>query len=147
MDCTAGGSIWRFRHATCPGWDSLGDLLVHGEAAYGELAKEDQEAGGYEYKTLREAKYVANAVPLSIRMDKLGFSHHQLVAPLYAADEDGNQTEESAEAQRSWLQRAVDNSWSVAEMRGAIRDDKLKRDRAANPLPGGRRGADRGHCP
>ena len=40
------------------------------------------EATGYENKTLRNAKWVAGSFELSMRMDNLSWTHHQIVAAL-----------------------------------------------------------------
>ena len=94
----------------------LGDLLVHGEASYGEL--EEVGDGRYEYSTLRDAKYVSANVPLSVRTDTLSFTHHHLVAPL------------PKQEQKKWLKKAEKAGWSVAELRKALRA-------ARNGKPGG----------
>ena len=51
----------------------LGDLLAFGEATYGELDSAESGDGKYSRKSLYEAKYVAQHVPFSIRMETLSF--------------------------------------------------------------------------
>lgn len=70
---------------------------------------------GFERKTLREYAYVARKS--SIRMDDLSWGHHQVVVPL------------SPPEQREWLEAALRNGWTVAELR-----HELRRRRAATPL-------------
>jgi len=97
----------------------VGDLLNFGEATYDEV----EEDGPYDRKTLREAKYVADNVALSIRMDNLTWGHHQLVAQL------------PARQQVRWLKRAAKDTLTVGEMRKAIRQERLEAERAAAQKP------------
>lgn len=84
----------------------LGDWCNYGDREWGEKYTAIAEATGYAEKTLREYAYVA--ANLSIRVDKLSFKHHQIVAGM------------DAEEQRYWLNCAVDGGWSTAELRKAI---------------------------
>ncbi|MHB8598382.1 MAG: DNA methyltransferase [Ktedonobacteraceae bacterium] len=61
----------------------IGDWLIYGEEHYGktDYEKAIQETG-LSYQTLRDYKWVATALPLLIRNDKLGFHHHRAVASL-----------------------------------------------------------------
>ena len=70
----------------------IGDWLNYGtehyeidgqKLTYGQ-ATELLEAKGlnFSYGTLRNDKYVAETIPLSLRNDKLRWNHHYLVAPL-----------------------------------------------------------------
>ena len=52
----------------------LGDLLVFGEATYEEL--EEAGDGRYSQRSLYEAKYVAEHVPFSIRIETLAEASH-----------------------------------------------------------------------
>jgi hypothetical protein len=83
-----------------------GDWLAYGQERWKTDYGLALERSGYKYKTLREACYVARSVELSIRMDNLGWHHHQLVAALKDKDR-----------QRYWLGRAAREGWTVAEMR------------------------------
>lgn len=82
---------------TYPEWEAIGELLdkiegsVHwwigdwlnfGEQRYGEMYSQPLDETKYEYKTLRNDKYVADKVELSRRRDNLSYSHHCEVAPL-----------------------------------------------------------------
>lgn len=93
----------------------IGDWLVFGEREYKETYAKTVEATGYDYGTLRTYAYVCSKVDLSIRIDKLSFAHHQLVAPFQLPDGSPD-TEKQAE----WLQKAVENEWSIAQMREAM---------------------------
>lgn len=89
----------------------IGDWILNGEFQWGQTYEAMAEQTGYEVKTLREYKYVCRSVHLSIRMDKLSFGHHQLVAKL------------SQDEQVKWLEWAANCNPipSVAEMRKAMR--------------------------
>ncbi|MFZ4816962.1 MAG: hypothetical protein ACOYL5_20670 [Phototrophicaceae bacterium] len=87
----------------------LGDWLAYGEnRQWGETYQQMADQFGYNVQSLRDYAYVCRNVDLSIRIDKLTFGHHQVVAPL------------NPEAQRVWLQAAEDNRWSIAALRKAI---------------------------
>jgi len=66
-----------------------------------------------EYQALRNYKWVANNVELSLRKDNLTWSHHNEVAKL------------EPEEQEYWLNEAVEQGYTVRGLREAIRDDKL----------------------
>ena len=63
---------------------------------------------GFDPGYLRNLKYVCSRVELSLRSDKLTFSHHTLVAPCDPAD------------QKKWLTLAANNHWTVKELREAM---------------------------
>ena len=90
---------------------AVGDWINYGERKWGERyaqAIEDIEA---QYQTLRNWSYVAAQVPLSLRRDKLTYSHHAEVASLNASD------------QERFLIEAETQVWSVRELRQAIRSN------------------------
>lgn len=60
----------------------LGDWLSYGEKHYGDTYKRALTTTGLTYGTLRNIKYVANKLPLSLRNYNLSFSHHKIVASL-----------------------------------------------------------------
>lgn len=99
----------------------IGDWLVCGEdRQWGKTYQEAEEETGYSYQTLRDYAYVARHVHLSIRIDKLSFQHHRLIAPL------------DRQLQRTWLDYAITcvlllapEEYSVAKMR---REMKLLKD-------------------
>ncbi len=73
----------------------------------------------YAYQTLRDYAWVASNVPVSIRIDTLSFSHHRAVAALH--DDDGNPL---VNEQRKWLLRAIENGWSVEQLKQAMREKR-----------------------
>jgi hypothetical protein len=101
---------------------TVGDLINHACSKWGEKYSHYAKATGYTEKTLREYAYVARSVNLSIRMDRLSFGHHQLVAGF--KDTEGKPL---SDTQQDWLSMAAagdnpdDNQvWSVARLRQAI---------------------------
>ncbi len=100
----------------------LGDWLNHGELVYGEMYAQALETTDYEYQTLKDAKWVAGKIELSLRNDNLTFNHHKEVAKL------------SPEQQEHWLDTAEAEGWSVRELRKAIQDSNRQ---GSPPLPEG----------
>lgn len=87
----------------------LGDWLAFGERVYGYTYKRIAEETGYDYQTLRDYVWVASNVQLSIRIDKLYFGHHRVVAPMHPDE------------QRYWLTLAVEHGWSVSKLKQETR--------------------------
>lgn len=88
----------------------LGDWLRIGEHLYGEKYSQAMEATGYEYQTLVNMHHVCSRVaPGTRRGGELSYAHHAEVARFEVADE-----------QALWLQRAIDNKWTVKELRQQI---------------------------
>lgn len=83
----------------------LGDLLVMGEATYGDLASQEDGDGKYAHQTLENARYVAGKIPISRRREPISFAHHAVVASLEPAEQD------------HWLKKAEDEGWSEKELR------------------------------
>ena len=71
----------------------------------------------YQPKTLQRFKYIADRVPPKNRFTKLSYSIHVLVANL------------DPESQRSWLQMAIDEKWTVDDMEEAMGKKKPKKDK------------------
>jgi hypothetical protein len=92
---------------SCQWW--LGDMLNLGHSTFGEKYTQAINDLKLDPGYLRNVSYVCGRVQLSLRSDKLTFSHHTLVAPL-----------ESPE-QKKWIILAVNNGWTVAELRQAMR--------------------------
>ena len=115
IDRAASASMW---------WH--GDMLRYGEATYGELASQDDGDEKYDYKTLRNAKYVAENVPMSRRRDTLSFGHHEVVAPL------------SPDQQVKWLDQAESETLTRSELRRVVADARAAETIAATPLPKGK---------
>jgi len=87
----------------------MGDWLRIGlDLKYGDLKKLAEELP-YTYGTIRQFKYVADRLELSMRIDNLSWAHHQLVASL------------EADQRIYWLNLAAEKGWSVARLRKEIK--------------------------
>lgn len=87
----------------------IGDWFVQAERKWGKTYEQVSQKTGYAEKTLREYAYVARNVDLSIRMDKLSFGHHQLVAG------------KSPDEQYKWLAWAESQKASISQLRKALK--------------------------
>lgn len=99
----------------------LGDWLVCGEArkkAWGEKYVAALAATGYSYQTARNALWVAGAIPLSMRIDKLSWSHHQVVAHLEG---------KGKESYAYWLTLAAKHGLSTRELAASVTHGKVMR--------------------
>lgn len=91
----------------------LGDWLKVGEnREWGETYQRVASEFDFEEKTLREYAYVARNVNLSIRMDKLSFGHHQIIAKYH----------DNPTVQESLLEGAVREGWSIKAFRQMLKD-------------------------
>jgi hypothetical protein len=88
----------------------LGDLLLFGEARYGELYTQVIEAARLSERQLTEYRYVCERVARSRRRGNLPFSYHREVAPL------------GPEEQEALLSRADEERWPREQLREAVRD-------------------------
>lgn len=99
---------------------ALGDLLLFGEARYGELYAQTLESARISDRQAERYRYVAERVRSSRRRENLSFSHHEEVAPLEPAD------------QARLLERADADRTSVADLRERVRDiravERARRD-------------------
>lgn len=86
----------------------IGDWMRFGEHKWGEKYAQAIAATGYSNQTLRNAAWVAGAIELSRRRDKLSWSHHAEVARFDAANAD------------AILSEAESEGWSVRETRAAV---------------------------
>jgi len=93
-----------------PFW--LGDMLNYGEHHFGEKYTQAINDLGMDPGYLRNVAYVCGRVELSLRSDKLTFSHHQLVAPCDPED------------QKKWITLAANNKWTVAQLREAMKGEE-----------------------
>jgi hypothetical protein len=100
------GVMWR----GSPWW--VGDWLLYGTARWGEMYVQAAKITGYDPKSLRNMRYVATRFDSSLRRDNLTWSHHALLASL------------EPEAQRYWLERAVNDRLSVEDLRLELRADR-----------------------
>lgn len=92
----------------CSQW-WIGDWIRYGAARWGEKYTEASKVTGYDVASLRNMAWVAAQFDLSLRSDKLSWSHHVLLAPL------------EADQQRYWLERAQRERLSVADLRLELR--------------------------
>jgi hypothetical protein len=103
----------------------IGDWLRYGVAKWGEKYAEAARITGYDCPTLRNMAWVASQFPVSLRSDKLTWSHHVLLAPLTQVE------------QRYWLDRAAEQHLSVAdlriELRSARRAEQLEQRNTTSP--------------
>ena len=90
------------------------DLLLYGEAKYGEKYTQAVEATGKQAGTLMTEVWVAKAVPVERRREELTFAHHQEVAAL------------DADEQTQWLDTAVTEDLSAKELRQQIKVAKAQ---------------------
>jgi len=90
----------------------IGDWLAFGEASYGERYAQALDNAEWDYQTLRNFVWVARAIPHTQRRASLSWSHHAECAAL------------EPEAREALLCRAVDEQWSVKDMREAAHADK-----------------------
>jgi hypothetical protein len=102
----------------CSQW-WIGDWIRYGTARWGEKYAEAARVTGYDVASLRNMAWVASQFDnLSLRSDKLTWSHHVLLAPLEANE------------QRTWLERAHQERLSVADLRLELRANRLTREGA-----------------
>ena len=99
----------------CSQW-WIGEWIRYGNARWGEKYAEAARVTGYDVASLRNMAWVAAQFDLSLRSDKLSWSHHVLLAPLELED------------QRHWIERAEGERLSVADLRLELRAKGYGRD-------------------
>jgi hypothetical protein len=92
----------------CSQW-WIGDWIRYGTSRWGEKYAEAARITGYDVASLRNMAWVAAQFEMSLRSDKLTWSHHVLLAPL------------DSEEKRYWLERADAERLSVADLRLELR--------------------------
>lgn len=92
----------------CSQW-WLGDWVRYGSTRWGEKYQRAARITGYDVKSLRNLAYVAGKFEVSRRRDALTWSHHAEVSSL------------DPDAQDEWLDRAVEEKLSVADLRLELR--------------------------
>lgn len=103
----------------------VGDGLLGGEEAYGEMYSQAEAELGLSEQTLTNYVYTCRHVLPDMRRPELSFGHHSAVASL------------DRDQQAHYLGLAVENGWSRADLREAIKDAGLARNRTpAQPTPG-----------
>jgi len=106
----------------CSQW-WIGDWLRYGTRRWGEKYAEAARVTGYDAASLRNIAWVAGRFDLSLRNDKLSWSHHVLLAPL------------DPDRQRYWLDRAARERLSVADLRLELRAGRGDGDRRSRSGP------------
>lgn len=104
----------------------IGDWLNFGVNEYGDkskLAGEYAEELGLSPDTLRRVMIVSKAVEVGRRLPSLSWSHHLEVAPLSVRD------------QKRWLAKALEEKWSVSQLRCAIREAQAEFSEPSIPRP------------
>lgn len=102
------------------GW-VVGDWLNYGENKFGEKYAQAMEGDVRSYQTLRNYAHVAGRVPYEVRRPELSFSHHAEVAVLEPAQ------------QVDMLTQAVENQWTVREIRKAVSDLRKAEGKKTTP--------------
>jgi hypothetical protein len=92
----------------CSQW-WIGDWIRYGTSRWGERYAEAAKVTGYDVASLRNMAWVASQFDSSLRSDKLSWSHHVLLAPL------------TTDEQRAWIEKAVEERLSVADLRLELR--------------------------
>jgi hypothetical protein len=118
----------------CSQW-WIGDWIRFGTARWGEKYAEAARVTGYDVASLRNMAWVAAQFDLSLRSDKLSWSHHVLLAPL------------SAEEQSYWIGKAIDERLSVADLRLELRARGRGARREKAMTEAGDEGREDGICP
>lgn len=118
----------------CSQW-WLGDWVRYGTGRWGEKYKEAARITGYDVKTLRNIAYVAEKVGVSRRRDNLSWSHHAELCGL------------EPEGQDRWLDLAVAQRMSVADLRIELRSAKRVEGRSPSPTQKTRLATSKVTCP
>ncbi len=118
----------------CSQW-WIGDWIRYGTARWGEKYAEAARVTGYDVASLRNMAWVAAQFDLSLRSDKLSWSHHVLLAPL------------DPEQQRHWIERAEEKRLSVADLRLELRANGYGRGGEKTAADEGEQGQGEGVCP
>jgi hypothetical protein len=118
----------------CSQW-WIGDWVRYGTARWGERYAEAARVTGYDVASLRNMAWVAAQFDVSLRSDKLTWSHHVLLAPL------------EPEEQKRWLDRALQERLSVADLRLELKASRGGREKAALPAGAAEPAAAASVCP
>ncbi len=116
----AAGLMYRF-WAGCIQW-VLGDWLNYGEKQFGEKYAQAVAETELDAQTLRNYAWVCHKVAPENRDHRLSFSHHAEVAPLAAED------------QKSMLNAAYENGWTVRLLRQQVTNLRVDRGLMAPPV-------------
>jgi hypothetical protein len=92
----------------CSQW-WLGDWIRYGNERFGERYTRAVKLTGYDSQSLMNMVYVASRFEISRRRENLSWSHHSALASL------------DADSQEHWLNRAIADKLSVADLRVELR--------------------------
>jgi hypothetical protein len=107
----------------CSQW-WIGDWIRYGTARWGERYAQAARITGYDVASLRNMAWVASQYDdLSLRSDKLTWSHHVLLAPLDASE------------RTVWLHRAAKERLSVADLRIELHGERRRQQAVPAPAP------------
>jgi len=87
----------------------IGDWLVYGEREWGETYRQIAEEVGRSVTTLYNYKWVADNVPISLRSEKLSYSHYYLIAGI-----------EDDARKAALIAQAVEEGWTVSQLRRVV---------------------------
>jgi hypothetical protein len=118
----------------CSQW-WIGDWIRYGTSRWGEKYAEAARVTGYDVASLRNMAWVASQFDLSLRSDKLTWSHHVLLAPL------------ESDEQSYWLGRADAERMSVADLRLELRARRQDGGRASGSANRVGHASDSSVCP
>jgi hypothetical protein len=99
----------------CSQW-WLGDWIRYGNSKFGERYTRASAVTGYDVQSLMNMVYVASRFEFSRRRENLSWSHHETLAAL------------DQEEQNVWLERAVADRLSVADLRLELRTARRGHD-------------------
>jgi hypothetical protein len=104
----------------------IGDGIIHGEAAYGQMYSQAMDELGMAEQTLTNYVYTCRHVKPANRRAELSFGHHSAVASL------------PEDQQVFWLGQAVEQGWGRTQLREAIKEAGLGRKAlpASSTTPG-----------
>lgn len=92
----------------CSQW-WLGDWINYGNERFGERYTRAVKLTGYDVQSLMNMVYVASRFEISRRREMLSWSHHSALAAL------------DTDSQDYWLERAIADKLSVADLRVELR--------------------------
>lgn len=94
----------------------IGDLFNYGEARWGEACYQIVDGYDFAVQTIRNDKWVAKAVPASLRRDTLHYSHHVEIASL------------EPNLQDELLNLAEEENLTVRELRQKVKAMKMQKN-------------------
>jgi hypothetical protein len=112
----------------CSQW-WLGDWIQYGNARFGERYARAVKLTGYDAQSLMNMVYVASRFEISRRRETLSWSHHAALAAL------------DLDSQERWLERAIAERLSVADLRIELRGRRRALETGASRAGSGGRDA------